>query len=163
MPKVSARILGYTLVEILIVTVIIGLFTSAGIIGYRSYSRRQALTSATRSLVADIRLAQEYALSGKRPASGCTNLDLIGYQFKINTLATATYVISAACTGPVYTVIKTVPFPSDITYTPAGNFVLKVLGEGLTTGADYSITVTQKSSTNFQTVTVTHDGKITWQ
>lgn len=162
MSKVSARTFGYTLVEILIVISIIGLFTGAGIVEYRSYSRRQALTSATRSLVADIRLAQEYALSGKRP-TGCTpDIDLIGYYFKITA---ANYTVSAACTAlPAnYPVVKTVLTPSGITYTPAGNFTFKVLGAGLLTGANYSITVKQPSTNTTQTVTVTHDGQITWQ
>ena len=149
----------YTLIEILIVISIIGILMGVGLVQYRDYARRQALSSATMSMVANLRLVQEYALSGKKPATGCISLD--GYRFKI---VPPKYMIHAMCDdveGPK--VGDDIKVPDDITISPTGEVVFKVLGAGTKLTGDFVIKVTQESTLNYQNITITKDGKITWQ
>jgi prepilin-type N-terminal cleavage/methylation domain-containing protein len=57
----------YTLIEVLIVMLIIGIFFSVGFANLRSYSRRQKAENAARQIEGDLRLAQELSLSGRKP------------------------------------------------------------------------------------------------
>lgn len=162
MPKSSA----YTLIEILVVISIIGLFMSVGIVQYRDYARRQSLTSAARDMVNTLRLMQEDALSGNKTGRCNSNDVLVGYKIKFT--GNNKYSIIAVCgmgdstTVPGY---KNITAPADTTYSPSGmSFMFKVLGQGtdLVSGTDFKITVTQTSTGKTQIITVSSDGKITW-
>lgn len=61
---------GFTLIELLMVLFIISVLFGLGYTNYRDYSRRQLLNTAVRQMEEDIRLIQEKAISGVKPASG---------------------------------------------------------------------------------------------
>ena len=90
---------GYTLIEILVSMSIIGLIFNFGYISYRDFARRQSLLGNARNLRADLRLAQEQAMSGKKPSSvACSGEgSLVGYDFYLD--SATSYVIQANCTG----------------------------------------------------------------
>jgi prepilin-type N-terminal cleavage/methylation domain-containing protein len=68
---------GYSLIEFLVVIMIVTILFGVGMANYRNSSRTQALDRATEQLKADLRLAREYASSGRKP-SGCDQLQGIG-------------------------------------------------------------------------------------
>ncbi len=152
---------GYTLIEILIVIVIMGLLFAVGYANYRDFSRQQAVTSAMRALRADLRLAQEQAIEGKKPP-GCTGT-LTGYKFTVaNNLI---YQISAYCTGGDI-VVKTISLPSGITIgTPVLNpIVFNVLGTGTNISQAIPgrvvIGLTQTATNYFRSVIVYPSGEV---
>jgi len=151
---------GYTLIELLVAITILGIIFGAGYISFRDFSRRQALTAAVRTVSGDVRLTQEMALSGKKPA-GCITLN--GYKFKI---APDSYDIVAACNFPEveYDVKVGVPLPIGVTMAaqPSSSIYFKVLGQGtnILEGSPEVVTLTQVNSGQTQTVTVTSGGEI---
>ncbi len=154
----------YTLIEILVGITVIALLFLFGYASFRDFSRRQAMNSAARTIRGDLRLAQEQALSGNKPANPtdpkCEAPNVLnGYYFRA---ASTSYAIEVACSGGTVTA-KNVNLPSDISLTaPSPNPILfKVLGQGTNlTASDATIILTQAGTLNTQTITVTSGGEI---
>lgn len=148
---------GYTLIEILIALSITALVFGLGYVGYRDFSRRQLVNATAQTLVADLRLAQEQALSGQKVGS-CVVLD--GYKFDLSANA---YTVSAACSDTDY-LIKTVMIPSQIKVTPptTNPIIFKVLGQGtnLPDGTTVSIIIAEPTINYSITTTVGSGGDI---
>lgn len=127
----------YTLIELLIGISIISIIFSVGFASYRDFSRRQALTGVTKSIVSDLRLIQQKSLSGEKPDS-CTTLS--GYQMDIT--STTTYNLVADCSTNV--VVKTVDLAeAGVTISSnADPIIFKVLGQGTDLSSGATITVT---------------------
>lgn len=126
----SFFLFGYTLIEILIVAMVMTLLFTVGYANYRDFQRRQIVTSFAKQIEGDLRLAQEYALGGRKPTSGCTQLD--GYEFEIN-LSSQTYDIYPRCDGSRLTSIKSASLPPGVTISssfPSGSVNFRVLGKG---------------------------------
>lgn len=152
--------LGYTLIEILVGMSIIGLIFSFGYISYRDFARRQSLLGSARRLKADLRLAQEHALSGKKPSSVACSAEgsLNGYDFYVD--STTSYVIQANCTGGLVD-DKVVEISSEISLTAVPNrFTFKVVGKGTSLSGPATITLTQAVTENTQIVTISPEGEI---
>lgn len=135
---------GYTLVELLIGITIISIVFGVGLAGYREFSRRQALTGVSKQLKADLRLAQQLALTGQKPNDvSCNTLD--GYIF--SRVDASTYRISADCAGIATPyVYKEVNLGSDITLSSTNtSFMFKVLGQGTDLAASNTLTLTHTS------------------
>lgn len=108
---------GYTMIELLIVIVSIGLLFSLGYAGYRQYARRQAVESFARQIKADLRYAEELAASGKKP-TGCSSLG--GYEFNIQE-PLQQYQVNAYCDGSAFgTPEKTESVPSGLVVRASG-------------------------------------------
>lgn len=158
---------GYTLIEILVVLTIIGILFGFGYAGFRDFSRRQALASLSKQIQGDLRLAQQMALSGKKPAE-CGSRQLDGVRFGIIQEGQLyVYRLRSTCGGENYApvVIKEFYFSDDITPTfSAGSpnpLIFKVLGQGTNVGnTDWVLTLTQTGTGNVATVTVTAGGEI---
>lgn len=131
---------GYSLLELLVVVSIMGIVFAGGFASYRDYQRRQNLESIVRLVRGDLRLAQEYALAGKKPTDAgnpCLTSSLIGYAFDRGggTYGNSSYTIKAVCGNGDYTV-KLVDFYADFPtiqlqpYNPGNVLVFKVLGRG---------------------------------
>lgn len=154
---------GYTLIEILVGITIIALLFSLGYANYRDYARRQALIGAARKIKADLRLAQEFALAGKKP-SDCSGNVLDGYRFKIDTSAD-TYDIVAVCGGVEENVDRNdieVGEGIDISSTTNPSSILfKVLGQGTDLDASGAIIIFIQEGTGEElSVTVNANGEI---
>jgi len=84
---------GFTLIELLIVIVTMFLVFTAGYANLRGYQRRKRLDAATVKVKSALRLAQEMALSGKKPPdAACINLNSIRFRS-----AGPSYIIRAEC------------------------------------------------------------------
>lgn len=156
---------GYSLVEVLIaISIMVALFT-LGFTNYRDFSRRQSLQNAAGKIQADLRLAQEMALSGQKPTdSNCTGTNsLNGYFF--NVINTSTYEIRASCTGvnpPPAT--KTVNTQSDVQISlvvGTNPILFKVLGSGNNIdAAGAQITLLQGSTNRLIAIDISKGGQI---
>jgi prepilin-type N-terminal cleavage/methylation domain-containing protein len=150
---------GYTLIEVLVSLTVIGLLFGFGFASFRDFSRRQAVIAAGRTVVGDLRLAQQKALSGEKP-SGCTG-NLQTYDFeRVNESG---YKITAVCSGSLITVKNQIlPSGTFISSFSPSKISFKVLGQGtnLPAGEDTDITLTQTSTTNTVVITVRSGGEI---
>lgn len=150
--------IGYTLIEILVALTVISLIFTFGYAGFREFSQRQALESAARSLQGNLRLVQEYALSGKKP-DDCLVLD--GYRVKISPNS---YTLVAICAEEETSINKdNLPIANGITASVSiNNFTFKVLGQGtsIPAGSASMITLTQAGTGKTRTITITAGGEI---
>ena len=154
----------YTLIEILVSMTIIGLLFAFGIANYRDFARRKALSGTAEAVRGDLRLAQSYAITGKKPNDpDCNPPDntLDSYSLRIN--SQSEYIIEANCSGGIVSV-KDVNLASGMTISTdaTDNTVkFKVLGQGTNIGTtDAVITVTQLATGTSLDVTVTSGGEI---
>lgn len=153
---------GYTLIEILVALTIVALVFGIGYVSFRDFARRQAVAALARSIIGDLRLAQEQSLSGKKPSDIFCNSPntLNGYNFRV--VSSQNYVLEANCSGGnVQT--KSVAVPSDLSLSsPNPNpITFKILGEGTnlpSTGV--TLTVTQTGTSHSRAVTVSQSGEI---
>ncbi len=156
--KNLVSVYGYTLIEILVALTIIGLLFSFGYVSFRDFSRRQAIVDAAKAIQADLRLAQQNAISGQKPGGCTTTLD--SYNFNVRSASRYTIEANCSATPPV---VKDVNLPSGITIsTPSPNpLTFKILGQGTNVGAaDWTLTLTQAGTANTATATVTSGGEI---
>lgn len=151
---------GYTLIEILAVLAITGFIFTLGYSGFRVYAQRQQTTSIVRGINADLRLAQEQAIAGKKPA-GCSGL-LNGYKFFVDGV-NMKYSVSATCVGGDVS-IKSVSLPTGFSISsPSTNpIIFKPIGQGtnIPDGTQLTITVTNISINYASSVTLGSGGDI---
>lgn len=137
----------YTLIEILIVLVIIGLFTSIGYANFRGYARRQQSINIARQVEADLRYAQELSLSGQKPAGFCNNkgdqLDAI--VFNVN--GESSYQIYAHCIlesggEDTSSSFKNISLPESIKFQPVSlNIMFYTIGRGTNLSDDITLSI----------------------
>lgn len=152
---------GYTLVELLVSITIIGLLFSFGFASFREFSRRQALASATKTIIGDLRLIQQLASSGKKPDSfSCDSPDILhGYGVLFSQNQYSTYVI---CSGGNVDV-KTVDLVGITISPPLTNpIIFKVLNEGtnIPAGVAQTLTITQEGTLKTNTIMINSTGEI---
>lgn len=151
---------GYTLIELLAVLAITGFVFTLGYGGFRLYAQRQQTTSLARSINADLRLAEEQAIAGKKP-SGCVTT-LQGYKFVVDG-TNSTYTVLASCFGGDI-VVKTVSIPKGFTLTPPSTnpiiFKPIALGTNIPEGTSVTIKVTNSSINYSQSVVIGSGGDI---
>ncbi|MBU0570047.1 prepilin-type N-terminal cleavage/methylation domain-containing protein [Patescibacteria group bacterium] len=142
MRKKSYSKKGFSLVELLTVISIMAVLFGLGYANYRDFQRRQHLESAVRMVKADLRLAQEMALAGRKPA-GCDLLN--GYEFQLMNITGSygdQYGIDALCDNNSYD-YKTVILPENVgirTFDSGNDFYFKVLGQGIDRTSNVTLT-----------------------
>ena len=139
----------FTLIELLVVISIIGIIFTLGVAGYRDFSRRQALTGVSKQLKADIRLAQQLALTGQKPSDASCNT-LISYSF--SRTGSTGYTIGANCLDAIGNslsprIVKTVNLTtSNVSISStASSVTFKTIGQGTDLSGSNTITLTHTS------------------
>lgn len=146
---------GYTLIELLVGITIISIVFSVGFASFREFSRRQALSGVSKSIKTDLRLAQQLASTGQKPAIGtCTQL--VGYTI---TFFTDNYSLDANCTNANRN-IKTIDLPTGITETDNLSVQYKVLGQGTNLTTDLTVTLTHIATGKTSTIIIGKGGKV---
>jgi len=151
---------GFTLIELLVVITISIIVLGVGFAGYREFSRRQALTGIIKQVKADLRLAQQLALTGQKP-SGVTCNKLDSYTF---TSTGSGYQLIATCVNltVIRPVIKTVtnPINTTISGNTANSVIFKVLGQGTNLTSPLIFTIANTVAGTTGTITIGTAGDI---
>lgn len=167
-----SRSTGFTLLELLIVMVIIGLAAGVGVANFRDFGRRQEIDNYARTLNGELRTVHADASGGKRVA-GCTGT-FQGYAIDFAAAATGggakstAYTISALC-ATASAVVKSVTLPSNIflviNRVPSGGTV-RLLFKPLELGTDVSpannltLIVSSDQVSQTKTISVSASGEI---
>lgn len=161
---------GYSLIELtFVVATLVGIF-SLGYANYREFQRRQYLDSAIRQTIADLRLAQQMAVSGYKPptpaGNDCETQELGGYIFDRGTTPAA-YRIYAVCPDWSNRVLVkgSVSLPSGVSMlsigTPGNRFLFLPLARGIDQNSNVTITLRYTDSgVADRSIVVTPEGEI---
>lgn len=158
---------GFTLIEILIVIVIMGMFLTIGVARYRDFARRQEVAIAKRDIIADMREAQKNSISGNKP-QGCTG-NLVGYAFEVTSSNPATYTITVLCTNlaggaDLEFPVKEANLASTISITtPSTNPIIFrpfTLGTNIPSPNVETIDISSAGAENIRQVSVRYSGEI---
>ena len=166
--KYKKRVLltGFTLVELLVSVFTMVLIFSFGYADFRDFSRRKSLEGAAKTVESDLRLAQQMAISGKKPrepaGNVCTTTNLNGYYF--SRVSSSTYRIEADCVGGRVSVKSnnlTTKFPG-ITLQSFTGILFNVLGAGtdIPAGVPREIRMVVSATGETRIVSVTQSGEI---
>jgi prepilin-type N-terminal cleavage/methylation domain-containing protein len=168
----SSRSTGFTLLELLIVMVIIGLAAGVGVANFRDFGRRQEIDNYARTLNGELRTVHADASGGKR-VTGCTGT-FQGYAIDFAASATGggsrstAYTVSAVC-ATASVIVKTVTLPSSVfllinRVPSAGNVRLLFkpleLGTDVTPANSLTFTVSSSQVSQTKTISVTASGEI---
>lgn len=88
-------LLGFTLIEIIVVVAIMGVIMGGSIAGYRRFNERQKLLTTGKELLVNLRRAQAKATSGVKTNVGCNNQVLVGY--RVQSFTQNRYTLSQVC------------------------------------------------------------------
>lgn len=145
---------GFTLVELLVSIAIMALLTGGVLSNFDKYNSAQRVKQTALTLKNDLRLAQNKALSGQKPSTGCTQLDGFNVIFTASTYSTQATCDSGHSAGE----ITTITLPTAITFSPVP---VPILFGVLTRGSanDVTLTLTNSKGTVY-TVSVKKGGDI---
>lgn len=149
---------GFTLLELIIVTAIIGIMAAIGSNTFSSYSRTAKLNAAANDLTLTLNVAKQNSLSQVKNSSLCASTDILN-GYKVVIINSTTYNLNMVCSG-IDINISTKSLPANITFsspTPA-SFFFPVLKGGATITGSPTITLTGFGQT--KSVTVTNAGVI---
>jgi len=130
----------YTVIELLVGLVIVGLLMQIGLASYQDFNRRQLAISVARQLEGDLRLAQQHANSATKPSGFvCSGGEsYAGVEFSMS--SQTNYTISATCTNGNTTQIKSVNLPNEaVLIRPSDR---DILFEPLAAGTDLTAETT---------------------
>ena len=140
----NGNLRGFTLIE-MAVAVGISLVIIGGVLSnYNNYNDTQKVKQAAQTLKNNLRFAQGLAFAGKKPTSGCTELE--GYRV---TFASTSYSVQAFCNDQGLAGEATATqLPTDVTFSPVpGTATFGVLGKGLVGDAAMTITLAGNAKT----------------
>jgi prepilin-type N-terminal cleavage/methylation domain-containing protein len=120
---------GFTLVELLMATAVIGLLLTIGLASYVDYNRKRRVRESALDLLNNLRFAQEKALSGEKPSSGsCSVLD----GWKLEFISNEEYCVQAVCSGVGVGDTRSYQFEEGVSKTSGSNaFLFRVLALGV--------------------------------
>ncbi len=157
---------GFTIIELLIAMVIMSLVFTVGFANLRQFASRQKIEGAVREIKADLRLAQQEAVAGKKPAGpecdSATGETLVGYEFRYE--GPTSYSIYAVCTNgnvEIKTVDLSQKYP-DVEISSFTNFTFEVLSNGVSDNRVITVREfdSERTIVNSKSITVTTGGQI---
>jgi Tfp pilus assembly protein PilE len=150
---------GYTILEIIVAVFILVILFSAVSAGYRQYILKRNLDSVKSQIISDIKLAQEYAIAGKKPPD-CDVLN--GYIF--STFITGNrYTLTADCTNDqIVKTVETSKLATGINIQSDIVVIFKTMGMGtnIPVGSNRVITLGQQTTGTTRTITITPGGEV---
>lgn len=147
---------GFTLLELIVVMMVVGLLLMFGYSNLREFNRRKLVVNGGRAILTDLRFAQSSASSGIKP-SGCAG-DLVGYEFDYVGSSSITYRVSAICDSNVE--VRTNKLPEVLEVNFESDPVIFYPLQGGVSGAG-SITVSSNQLTDYESaVSINAEGEI---
>ncbi|MEP7167382.1 MAG: type II secretion system protein [Candidatus Woesebacteria bacterium] len=137
---------GYTLVELLVVIVIIGITLTGAFAGYRTFNNRQIVTTSGKELLVALRQVQAGASSGTKTPASCAGTQLVGHRIQAAAASlgkyTLTEVYASACNaGSNQYFIKDVILPSTLHFSGAFTITFTGLSGGATLSGASPMTI----------------------
>lgn len=152
---------GFSLIELLITVSIISLLTGLTMVGYGTFNKKQTVKTSAYQLASDLRLAQQKAISGEKPAGspGCTG-DLLSWKVFIRS---DSYYLVASCSIQSPQSSPVVYFPSNVTSSVGGIAIIEftpLTGAVASGNGTYTLTGDYSGTTYTNTVEITPSGGI---
>ncbi|MEK7155007.1 MAG: type II secretion system protein [Patescibacteria group bacterium] len=133
---------GFSMVEMIVVFMILGILATSGITVTQRSSRRQSVQSAAEQIRGALRQAQAQALAGRK-VNCVDQLE----SWNVNFTATG-YSIDEECLGVKSGGVKTLPVGAKITTLPSPNPIkFKVLGQGTNVTGSTTLKITNQEET----------------
>lgn len=160
MKKTCRFNVGFTLIELMVVFAIIGLIFTVGIGNYQRFNQKRVLEKAAQDLKTNLRLAQDKALAGEKPAGWCnaSGEHLKGYRLRF--VSWFRYLIEAACSNEQFREVKSFYLPGNGNVASSDEVVsvlFKVLGHGI---QEPSVSFTLSGYGRVYRITVSEGGQI---
>lgn len=163
--KYEKKSLGFTLIEIIVVTAISLTLVGLGVAGYSQFNQTQLLKQTAEDIKSTLRDAQNRALSGEKDnsvaacGSAPSSLPLDHWRFSIT--GATTYSISGSCKGTTFGLRVYETPNNNITLSPAsGTIDFKPLAQGAITGTLSTITLTNALNAKSINITISKSGEI---
>jgi type II secretory pathway pseudopilin PulG len=137
---------GFTLIEVVVSVSITLLVTGLIIANYNSYNDIQTLKQAALTLKNNLRFIQSEAISGEKPANGCT--ELLGWT--ITFIDASSYRYQPSCSDGLVDPITTVDLPPSVKFASPpipSFFTMNVLTRGTSLPSDTTISLTAVGKT----------------
>lgn len=151
---------GFTLVELIIVTAVIGILSAIGSAGFIDYSSTAKLNAAANELVTTLNVAKSNSLSQVKDPLKCPLPSDILNGYIVRIVNSTRYDLLVRCGGTDrLPAIATKTLPANITFSsPIASFLFPVLKTGAIITGSGTITITGFGKT--KTVTVDSAGNI---
>ena len=151
---------GFTLLEVLVAATVISLLSGISLVGYNRFQERQQLVAVKEQLRNDLRLTQQKALSGEKPAGWCaaSGQTLAGWRLVFT--STTVYEIRRVCSNGSTALDKSITLPSNTLKSAGSGQVDFVPLTGAAVNASFILQTTTASGTWQATVSVTPAGLI---
>lgn len=152
---------GFTLLEVLVAATIISLLSGISLVGYNRFQERQQLVAAKEQLRNDLRLTQQKALSGEKPAGWCAAAGESLSGWRLIFTSSTVYEIRGICSSGTIITDKSVTLTGNAAKTSSDSQVdFAPLTGAASVGASFTLQ-TNTASGNWQaTVSVTDSGLI---
>jgi len=155
---------GFTLIEVLVVIAIMGIFFVVGSVNFNDFQKRKVVSGVADQIRGDLRLAQSDAITGQKPNDPQCNTPKILDSYSFEIVSNTEYNVGANCVvgASTHKVIRDVKLPSGIHISTPAPLIFKILGQGTNLGINstWTLTVSQTGTTNTAVVTVTSGGQI---
>jgi prepilin-type N-terminal cleavage/methylation domain-containing protein len=133
---------GFTLVELIIVTAVIGVLSAVGTAGFIDYSSTAKLNAAANDVVTLLNVAKSNALSQLKDHPACISSELNGYKVRIVNSTRYDLIVRCGNIDRLLPAIAAKTLPADITFTsPIASFLFPVLRTGATIAGSGTIVV----------------------
>lgn len=152
---------GFSLIELLVVVAIIMVLSGVSLVGYNNFNERQQVVRDAQNLASNLRLAQQWALSGYKPTGWCRVAGQTLLRWEVVVTA-AQYTIQGICSSGAASVAKTVAF-ANVQATVAATISFLPLTGAATAGGTITLHGTSAVSGENKIISVTQAGAISVQ
>jgi prepilin-type N-terminal cleavage/methylation domain-containing protein len=135
---------GYSLIEILVVTVILSIITLGGLAAYKQFADKQLVTQAANDLITQLRMVQKMADAGEKPV-GCGTDPLKGYIVSYDTAFPGTINVVVDCSPTTVTLPKPITLKNNTTLSSDFDLTFLTLSQG--TDGGETLTLNSSGST----------------
>lgn len=137
MGRLFSKTAGFTMIEIMIVSVVMGGLVTSAMSSYRNFEEKQRTVQAADDFVTHLRSVQKMADSGAKP-SGCTG-EFLGYEVAV-TGNSSQGTVTAVCEN-ISVPVEGITLRNGARFLSSAGVLFKPLGQGAVIGGASAITI----------------------